>query len=361
MVTWHKILLVCVLLIVFQFFLPFTGVGFLGLDEVAVGTLSTELDTKNESQEKTSVYFVGDVMLARDVERRMRQSGEDFPFAGFSIPETAYGFANFESAVPATHVPTPNNTFRFSAPKSSLTAVLNAGFTHLGLANNHTFDYGLAGYNQTVSAVWDSGLVPFGHPTVIAQPSYTVVEVSDESVGVIAIHTLYSQPTRDSLVEVLEQMTNESDIQIAYVHWGEEYTTTPSVSQRNFAKVLADLGVDIVIGHHPHVVQSIEMVENTLVVYSLGNFIFDQYFSDAVQQGLVVQLLLGEEKYLEMLPVSSLETRNQPSLMSPENKAIFLESLASISDPKLASDIQSGRISLASLLAITPEVVIMTE
>jgi poly-gamma-glutamate synthesis protein (capsule biosynthesis protein) len=156
-------------------------------------------------------------------------------------------------------------------------------------------------------------------------------------------------------------MKSESDLQVAYVHWGEEYTSIPSLAQRNFAKVLAELGVDIVVGHHPHVVQSIEMVENTLVFYSLGNFIFDQYFSNEVQQGLVLNLVLSEEEYLEIVPVSSLETRNQPNLMSPENKAIFLEFLATISDPTLEQGIREGRLSLASLLAFTPEVVIMTE
>src|SRR3989344_1073453 len=343
MSIWYKLSLICSLLIAFQFFWPITSVSFLEIDEEVLGNLTSEQSPAPELiNTKTNVYFFGDIMLARDVERRMRQSGVDFPFAQFSIPSTSYAVANFESAIPETHVPTANNTFRFSTPVASLEAVAAAGFTHLGLANNHTFDFGLAGYNHTVSAVWDRGLVPFGHPSVVSEPSYTVIEVDDKEVGVLALHTLYSYPTKETLAPVFQVMQEETDIQVAYVHWGE-------------------LGIDLVIGHHPHVVQGLEMIENTLIVYSLGNFIFDQYFSLAVQQGLVTKLVLGEQNYLEIIPVSSLETRNQPTQMSAQNKAEFLEYLASISDPSLKESILLGRVPLASLLAITPEVVIMTE
>ncbi|OGG65952.1 hypothetical protein A3I99_04530 [Candidatus Kaiserbacteria bacterium RIFCSPLOWO2_02_FULL_45_11b] len=362
MSIWYKLSLICSLLIAFQFFWPITSVSFLEIDEEVLGNLTSEQSPAPELiNTKTNVYFFGDIMLARDVERRMRQSGVDFPFAQFSIPSTSYAVANFESAIPETHVPTANNTFRFSTPVASLEAVAAAGFTHLGLANNHTFDFGLAGYNHTVSAVWDRGLVPFGHPSVVSEPSYTVIEVDDKEVGVLALHTLYSYPTKETLAPVFQVMQEETDIQVAYVHWGEEYVDTPTLAQRNFAKLLAELGIDLVIGHHPHVVQGLEMIENTLIVYSLGNFIFDQYFSLAVQQGLVTKLVLGEQNYLEIIPVSSLETRNQPTQMSAQNKAEFLEYLASISDPSLKESILLGRVPLASLLAITPEVVIMTE
>ena len=361
MSIWHKISLICLLLIVFQLFFPIKGISFLSIEDGVIGSLDPEVVVLESINPKTEVLFFGDMMLARDVERKMRQSGMDFPFAQFSIPSTSYAVANFESAIPETHVPTANNTFRFSTPIASLEAVSAAGFTHLGLANNHTFDYGLAGYNHTVSAVWDNGLVPFGHPSVVALPSYTLIELSDKTISVLAVHTLYSSPSRESLAAVFETMKDESDVQVVYVHWGDEYVDTPSVSQRNFAKLLSELGADIIIGHHPHVVQSVEMVNNTPVFYSLGNFIFDQYFSLAVQQGLVLKLALGEENYLEIIPISSLETRNQPTSMSAQNKAKFLEYLASISDPSLRENIILGRVPLPSSLAFTPEVVIMAE
>jgi poly-gamma-glutamate synthesis protein (capsule biosynthesis protein) len=361
MSIWYKVSAICLLLIVFQFFFPIKGISSLSIVEGEFISRTSETVVAKTRSLKSEVYFFGDIMLARDVERTMRRIGADFPFSGFTIPSTSYAVANFESAIPAVHVPTPNNTFRFSTPDSSLDAIKAAGFTHLGLANNHTFDFGLAGYNHTVSKIWDAGLTPFGHPSVVAEPSYTVIEVDDQSVGVLAIHTLYSEPTLESLAAVFEVMKSESDIQIAYVHWGEEYTHNPSRAQRKFAEQLAKLGVDIIIGHHPHVVQSVEMIDETLVFYSLGNFIFDQYFSLPVQQGLVLKMSFGEENLLEIIPVSSVETRNQPKEMDAQNKVIFLEYLASISATELSPSILEGRISLASLLAFTPEVVIMTE
>jgi len=345
---WFKILIVAALLLGFQLLLPAEGVSFLSIDQVEFGELKSEEAEvlEAEEKEKDKVYFFGDIMLGRDVERKMNQAGLNHPFEGFSIASSSYAVANFESAIPEVHVPTANNTFRFSTPKSSLQPLKLAGFTHLGLANNHTFDFGLSGYNQTVSNVWDSGLVPFGHPSVVAQPSYTLLKVSDTTVGILAIHTLYGQPTKDSLATVFETMKSESDLQVAYVHWGEEYVDTPSQKERDFSKILADLGIDIIIGHHPHVVQSIEMVGDAIVFYSLGNFIFDQYFSIPVQQGLVLKLVIGDEGYLELLPVSSVDTRNQPHEMNEQNKATFLNYLSLISDPTLKDHIIAGRIPL---------------
>ena len=306
------------------------------------------------------IFFVGDVMLGRDVEQKLNVHGFEYPYKNlFFTNEKSYVVANFESAIPKTHIKTPNNTFRFSVNKNLLPALKEAGFTHLSLANNHAFDYGLPGYNETVATLWDAGFVPFGHPTVLSTSSVTFVEVADKKIALIALHVLFTMPKDETVAAVATYAKENSDLQVVYVHWGEEYSLVHGSAQRALASKLADNGVDIVVGHHPHVVQDIELIDNTLVFYSLGNFIFDQYFSVPVQQGLMLKM--DENLKISLLPVSSQDVRVQPALMSSEATVNFLDNLAARSDKRLETAIKKGEIDYSFILASSPEVAIMAE
>lgn len=336
---------------------------------VAVGDLGqTMLENENsasqatEVSDKTAIYFVGDIMLGRDVERKLSVSGNDYPYQNITVDnDKAFAVANFESAIPEQHIHTPNNTFRFSTNPDFLPELRAAGFSHLSLANNHSFDYGLAGYNNTVSSLWDNNFVPFGHPTVFSTSSVTVLNLQGKRIALLALHTLFNYPDPQNIRNVLNYANQISDIQIVYVHWGEEYSEVASASQHKLASVLAENGTDIIIGHHPHVVQNIEKINETLVFYSLGNYIFDQYFSDSVQKGLMLKLSLENGLKIELLPVSSLENHAQPKLLVAKEKTVFLEELALRSDNALAEQILAGSLALTVALASSTEVAIMTE
>jgi len=311
---------------------------------------------------KEKILFVGDLMLARDVERKMVNQGPNYPFQGFAIDTAkSYAVANFESTIPEKHILTPNNTFQFSTKVEYLTNVRQAGFTHASLANNHSFDYGLAGYNHTISKMWDNDLIPFGHPTIVATSAVVILEVSTQRVAIIGVNITFGQPNEASLKSILSYANSISDIQIVYLHWGNEYEENQSAAQRALALFLSNIGADLIIGHHPHVVQGVEVVNNTLVFYSLGNFIFDQYFSTLVQQGLAIELDFKEKVSISLLPVTSMENRNQPRLMAEAERQSFLEALSLRSSPALRSQIQTGLIDFSVLLASSTEVAIMGE
>lgn len=351
MSVWYKISVVFVCIAVFQVLAPRGWYEIvLSSDTLNFGALD-EVGNIEMSPKQSEVWFFGDIMLARDVEQKMYTLGLTYPFAGLVIPSTTYAVANFESAVPDTHVPTPNNTFRFSTPKQFLPVLRQSGFTHLSLANNHSFDFGLAGYNHTVSALWESSLVPFGHPTVIGSASVSYLETEHGRIAVIGVHTLYGEPEYEVLQSVVEDARMQSDLQVAYVHWGEEYDVIQNEVQRNLATDLASFGVDIIIGHHPHVVQGIEQIGDTLVFYSLGNYIFDQYFSREVQQGLVLKLTLGNTPQITLMPVSSEENRTQPQAFPEATLSDFLTNLSLRSAPELSEQIKGGVLALPPTLA----------
>ncbi len=321
--------------------------------------ISPETEGLEPSNNK-HIVFVGDVMLARDVEQKVLLHGFEYPYKNILFKETpSYVIANFESAIPKVHAKTQNNTFRFSTNKNVLPALKEAGFTHLSLANNHAFDFGLPGYNETVTSLWDGGFVPFGHPTLFSTSSVTFLMLGDKKIALIALHVLFTVPSDETIAAVTEYARQNSDMQVVFVHWGEEYSHIHGISQRTLAEKFAAESVDIIVGHHPHVVQDIELIDSTLVFYSLGNFIFDQYFSTPVQQGLMLRM--DENLLIQLQPVTSENNRAQPALMDAESARLFLNNLADRSAAPLQSVIKSGAIDYSFILASSPEVAIMAE
>lgn len=105
----------------------------------------------------------------------------------------------------------------------------------------------------------------------------------------------YFKSTYSSLLDQLKlpAKKNENEQWVISVHWGDEYLNTPSVEQINLAKALIDKGFDVIIGHHSHTLQPVEYYKEKLIIYSLGNFIFDQNFSKRTSTGLVLSISLG--------------------------------------------------------------------
>ena len=180
---------------------------------------------------------------------------------------------------------------RFNTPSAfGDTMVNNIGFNIVSLANNHAMDQGEAGILNSVNYWKNKNVVWNGQAeSEETRNNYVIGEKNNISYAMLSYteHTngLPLPSGKSYLVNVwdddkvkadIEALKGKVDVIIVAVHWGEEYTHTPTNSERQKAQFLADLGVDIVIGCHPHVVQPIEKINNTIVYYSLGNFISNQ-------------------------------------------------------------------------------------
>ena len=312
------------------------------------------LFTTAKSSVPDTVMFTGDVLLARNVEYLMNQKGSDYPFQGidFSQFETnSYLVGNFESAIPNVHLPTEAGQMRFSVNPAHVPAAKQAGFTHFSLANNHTLDYGSSGYQNTWQTLINNEIKPVGDPRGLSQQSVTILDTESQKVALVAVELLQSVPSEAEVRALMQYANSVSDMQILYVHWGDEYILTNNKTQRFFAELFIANGIDLIVGHHPHVVQNVERIDGILVFYSLGNFIFDQYDTSDTQESLVLKLNLGRTATIDLLPVTSENQLSQPELMTPKNHAKFLASLANRSDSSLHSFIEAGRLPLHSLVA----------
>lgn len=301
--------------------------------QIEVGNIETE-----EVVEVPVVFLTGDIMLGRAVERRMIANGYEYPFLGTSslwnMDDVVIG--NFEGVIPQVHIPTPDFGFQFSMRPEFLAEMVTAGFDIVSLANNHSNDHGVEARMHTRGICLESGMACVGEYSSINKYSTLVYPVGDTEVGIIALNAVFHTIDSESLRASLDHLALESDTQIAYVHWGIEYEEVHDASQQALAEALIDLGVDVVVGHHPHVVQDIGIYKGRPIFYSLGNFIFDQYFSTEVQQGLVVKMTgFGGELQYELIPVTSEHSKNQPRPLEGEERDAFIEELLS-RDPESA-------------------------
>jgi poly-gamma-glutamate synthesis protein (capsule biosynthesis protein) len=272
------------------------------------------------------LLFVGDIMLGRVVETLMDRNGHSYPFLGVEAfllePDSTIG--NFEGVVTPVHEQAKPMTFAFSIKDSFLEHLKIVGFDVLSLANNHSNDYGPSARAYMHSRCDFYDLHCIGIPRGLDATSTLVQEINERKIGYLFIHTLYGEPSATELREIILNLRNKTDIQIAYVHWGEEYELLHSTAQETLAKTLIDTGIDAVIGHHPHVVQDIALYNGKPIFYSLGNFIFDQYFSEDVTQMIAVSMSIGSSTVAyEVTPLSGTNTQSQPHMMSETEKEVL--------------------------------------
>lgn len=180
---------------------------------------------------------------------------------------------------------------RFNSPYEVGDAMIDAGFNLVNLATNHTIDKGETGVKNS-TAYWkkQANILTAGSNT--SDKDYNQIVIGEKN-GITYALLSYTYGTngliipngKDYLVNVysntkakkeIESIRDKVDVVMVSMHWGVEYTFTPITSQKEQAKYLSSLGVDIIIGTHPHVIEPVTWINDTLVIYSLGNFISGQ-------------------------------------------------------------------------------------
>ena len=244
--------------------------------------------------EKVSILAFGDMMLDRSVYLAVEKVGDfNFPFLNIDdfLKTADLRIANIEG--PITNfksVANNTNRMRFTISPQFL-PVLESRFDVLSLANNHMLDFGEDGYAQTKENLASAGINFFGDYENGQGNLSTIIEKNEIEIGFIGYHGLINRGFENILDEI-EKIRPQVDFLIIVPHWGAEYKTFPAEETRQKAKQFIDAGADLILGSHPHVVQNSEEYNGKMIFYSLGNFIFDQYFSQETMEGLCVEVLL---------------------------------------------------------------------
>lgn len=311
---------------------------------------TTEPVTPPKVAEEQSILFVGDIMLDRDV--RLRMNAAKDPFYPFLLLKNERGeffrgqdavVVNLEGPVTASKRP-PEKEIDFAFDPSVVKVLKDIGVTAVSQANNHALDQGRAGADESLALLRAGGLIAFGDQVRdAATSSLGFITVKGKKIALLGWNITdnpLDQTEADAAVALARSQAHKV---IVFMHWGAEYSAKPNGTQTKLARHLIDIGVDTVIGAHPHWMQTVEVYHDKLILYSLGNFVFDQDWSTETGYGLAAKVVFGETaSRVELYPVQIV--RNQPKFLEGDARAKRLDALAEISDPALASSIRSGTL-----------------
>lgn len=261
------------------------------------------------ASEPITLMAVGDVMLARSVGTRMiKYQDWRWPFgevaAGLDRADLVFG--NLESPFGYECQPTDEG-MRFCADSRAVGGLTYAGFDILSLANNHMYDQGK-------TALLDSQTLLNQHGIAGALPyEIAIVEAQNQKLAFIALDDTLSPVLMPQVIAAIQQAHNQADQVIISLHWGIEYTHQPSPRQVELSHLLIDAGADLIIGHHPHWRQPPELYRQKWIIYSLGNFVFDQMWSEETRLGWVAEISVEpNQSQLQALWPVQIQDYGQP-------------------------------------------------
>jgi poly-gamma-glutamate synthesis protein (capsule biosynthesis protein) len=304
--SWYKKnFYICVIAIIIALLFP---ISFLVEEKINIPTAPKE-------PEFISMAFGGDIMLDRGVRNSVvKHLGGDYNqlFKNAEILKTFdVFFANLEGTA-SDRGQDAGGRFSFHMDPAVIPVLKNAGIDVLSVANNHVADWGINAYTDTLSRLKENGILYAGGgqnkteaetPTIIEKngikigfigfsdvgPDY--MQAGDKMAGLPAQAGILSakDPRFD---EIIKNAAEQVDYLIVSFHFGTEYKTVHNTRQEYLAHEAVDDGAKIIIGAHPHVVEDFEVYKNSFIAYSLGNFIFDQSWSEPTMQGLLLEIKL---------------------------------------------------------------------
>jgi len=298
-----------------------------------------------EIQKVKTLLFVGDLMFDRGIERLMEKNSIYYPFEKIHqfLRGIDFVVGNLEGPIVKNPPDFGFHSLKFAFSPEVAKVLSFSNFNLLSLANNHTFDTGETGFKETKEFLKQFRINFVGHP-IRCDKDFLFEK---ENIIILAFNKTFPFNCSDEkIVDIVKKIRklNPKKFLIVVFHWGEEYQPKSSIFQQKLAHEVIKAGADLIIGSHPHVVQEIEEYQGKLIFYSLGNFVFDQFFSKETQESLSVGVEIYPQKVIyRLFPIQS--KLGQPSLMNQKDSQKFLEKLAQKSFPKkLFDEIKNGSI-----------------
>ncbi|MBN8724384.1 MAG: CapA family protein [Acidobacteria bacterium] len=326
---------------------------------------------------KVTFLAVGDMMMSRGVNSIIARTNDPLrPFSGLVelLDSTDFNFGNLESPISGSDKPGPPHSLVFNTPIRNVEGLKRYKFKVLNLANNHALDQRAAGLENTRKVLAENEITYLGvgadlseawKPKIITvnglKLGFLGASYASVNDGGVARNNLVARiEDTEYLKNSLESLKKDADFIVVTMHAGVEYVRQPHQPQIDFAHAAIDYGADLVIGAHPHWIQIIEKYKDKYIFYSLGNFIFDQEWSQDTKEGLVLKVSLEGQiainpplntskfrekaklKEIELIPVI-IENYSTPRLAKEEEKTKILAKI-SLTDTILTTDTQLQEI-----------------
>lgn len=248
---------------------------------------------------KVTLLFGGDLMFDRHIRLALQKNGVDFALKelqplflqhDFVIANLEGPITNFPSKSVGSAVGSTNN-YLFTFDPSITQMLHEMNITIVNIGNNHILNFGVTGLSQTKVQLDEEKVRYFGNASTDESERIVFVEKNSVNIALANYNEFGTDGFQRALTDI-QKAQSTADIVVMYTHWGAEYQPYANGVIQQQAHQFIDAGADVVIGSHPHVVQQHEIYKNKHIYYSLGNFVFDQYFEEAVQNGLLVSLTI---------------------------------------------------------------------
>jgi poly-gamma-glutamate synthesis protein (capsule biosynthesis protein) len=283
--------------------------------------------------EKIIVTAVGDIMLAGSGTSTFAKRGYDYPFSatGIELRRADITLGNLEAPLTGGGAEFTGKKFRFKASPKAAAALRASGFSVVTLANNHIMDFGTVGLQETLGNLASEKILHAGAgENLDAARRPALVERKGKKIAFLAYSLtqpldFFAAENRAGTApgyarffrEDIRKAKSAADYVVVSFHWGAERATFPKAYQVEAARRAIDAGADLIIGHHPHVLQGIERYRGGLILYSLGNFAFGSMSNHANTSVIARITLDGAVREAEFIPLNVLnsQVRFKPLLL----------------------------------------------
>ena len=300
--------------------------------------------------EEIVITAVGDIMLAGRWAPFLKKNGYNSPFTAVrkEFATSDINLANLESPIATGGQEYSAKKFRFRAEPQVAKAIRTAGFNLVTLANNHCMDIGAEALTETMRHMKDNGLAWVGAGENLSEARkmalYTIKGKRIAFLGYSLTQPIEffagqnrpgTAPGYEKLVTAdITSARSQADYVIVSFHWGKEASGTVQAYQQTAAHKAIEAGADVIIGHHPHVLQGIEQYKKGIIFYSLGNFAFASKSTTADVSAMIRLRLNGNHHEAEIVPLDVLHRRVgfQPHVLTGERGAAVIEKLNDLSE-----------------------------
>lgn len=297
-------------------------------------------------QEEVTIAAVGDLMLGGRTGPFLQQYGPDYPFQDvMSVLRQADLVAgNLESPISTRGIAVENKKFTLRAGPIAALALKSAGIRVVSLANNHTMDFGPLALEDTLARLDENTILYTGAgmdlddaraPAIVKIKGKTLAFLSYSLTFPLEFFASAGQPGTapgyaDFVKADIEKVRPAADLVVVSFHWGAELMTAAKDYQVELGRQAIDWGADLVLGHHPHVLQEIEIYRGRLIVYSLGNFVFGSE-SNRTNTSMILLLTFRGNTLtrVEAVPidVNNYRVKYQPKVLTGRAAGDVLDSI----------------------------------
>lgn len=311
-----------------------------------IDLISTQ-EENNQNQAHATFGAVGDIMLSRNVASKINKAKNPLlPFSKLSaiLKTNDFNFANLESPFSGKDNFNPSPSMVFNAPRANIKGLVENKFTIVSLANNHMLDQRVSGLENTLSYLNKNNIQTSGAGKNLDDAwQEKIVTANGIKIGFISVSYTSNNDNgktnnqyvarwedKNRLQQAINNLRQSADFVVVSMHAGTEYKYQPTEVQKNFARLAIDLGADLIIGSHPHSVQTIEKYKDKYIFYSLGNFIFDQEWSQQTKEGLMLKIAIAKNDFepahldqIELMPIV-IENYSTPRLATEKEVNMIL-------------------------------------